>query len=112
MFGLAVFLLVRNQPIADLKLFFILRLVLSFSAAAFGATIPGFLDLRWSGGGLIVRAGGALALFLLTYVYTPALTTDHDHSKPIITQSSTGVLSPPILNNSGTIIIHGDRTGN
>jgi hypothetical protein len=49
--GLAVFLLVRNQPIADPKLFFVLRVVVSFSAAVLGATIPGFLDIRWSGGG-------------------------------------------------------------
>ena len=30
--GLAVFLLVRNQPIADPKLFFVLRVVFSFAA--------------------------------------------------------------------------------
>src|SRR5258708_4081111 len=71
--GLAVFLLVRNQPIADPRLFFVLRVVLSFSAATLGATIPGFLDIRWSGSGLGLRAGGALALFVLTYVYTPDL---------------------------------------
>ena len=57
--GLAVFLLIRNQPIADPRLFFVLRVVISFSAAMLGATIPGFLDLRWSGSGLVVRAGGA-----------------------------------------------------
>lgn len=74
--GLAVFLLVRNEPIADPKLFFVLRVVLSFSAAVLGATIPGFLDLRWSGGGLAIRAGGALALFVLTFVYTPDLVPD------------------------------------
>jgi hypothetical protein len=74
--GLAVFLLVRNQPIADLKLFFVMRVVLSFSSAVLGATIPGFLDLRWTGGGLAVRAGGALALFVLTFVYTPDLVSD------------------------------------
>jgi hypothetical protein len=74
--GLAVFLLVRNQPIADPQLFFVLRVVLSFSAAVLGATIPGFLDLRWSGGGLALRAGGALALFVLTFVYTPDLVRD------------------------------------
>jgi hypothetical protein len=48
--GLAVFLLIRNQPIADPKLFFVLRVVLSLSAATLGASIPGFLNLRWSGG--------------------------------------------------------------
>lgn len=74
--GLAVFLLVRNQPIADPRLFFVMRVVLSFSTAVLGATIPGFLDLRWSGSGLAVRAGGALALFVLTFVYTPDLVPD------------------------------------
>src|SRR4051794_15502532 len=74
--GLAVFLLVRNQPIADPRLFFVLRVVLSFSAATLGATIPGFLDIRWSGSGLALRAGGALALFVLTFVYTPDVLAD------------------------------------
>lgn len=73
--GLVVFLLVRNEEIADPRLFFALRLILSFGAAVLGATIPGFLSVGWSGGGLTVRAGGALALFVLTFVYTPDLAT-------------------------------------
>src|SRR5580700_11010306 len=68
--GLVVFLLIRNEEIADARLFFALRLVLSFGAAVLGATIPGFLAVGWSGGGLTVRAGGALALFVLTYLYS------------------------------------------
>jgi hypothetical protein len=68
--GLVVFLLIRNEEIADARLFFALRLVLSFGAAVLGATIPGFLSVGWSGGGLTVRAGGALALFVLTYIYS------------------------------------------
>jgi hypothetical protein len=40
-----------------------------------GATIPGFLQVGWKGSGLAVRAGGALALFVLTFVYTPDLVT-------------------------------------
>ena len=71
--ALAVFLLVRNEPIADARLFFVLRIVLSFSTSTLGATIPGLLNIRWSGRGLVLRAGGALALFVLTYVYTPDL---------------------------------------
>jgi len=73
--GLAVFLLIRNQPIADPRLFLVLRVVISFSAAALGATIPGFLELGWRGRGMAIRAGGALALFVLTFVYTPDLVT-------------------------------------
>ena len=59
MVGLAVFLLVRNHPIADRALFFVLRVVLSFATATLGATIPGFLDIRRKGSGLVLRAGGA-----------------------------------------------------
>jgi hypothetical protein len=106
--GLAVFLLIRNQPIADPKLFFVLRVVLSLSAATLGASIPGFLNLRWSGGGLVVRAGGALALFVLTFFYTPDLVKDQDGGTGIqIKQKSTGPLSPPIIGNTGSIYIEG-----
>jgi hypothetical protein len=73
--GLAVFLLVRNQEIADPRLFFVLRVVVSFATATLGATIPGFLEIGWSGRGLAIRAGGALALFVLTFLYTPDLAT-------------------------------------
>src|SRR5271156_5704689 len=98
--ALAVFLLVRNEPIADPKLFFILRVIISFSAAVLGATIPGFLDVKWSGGGMAIRAGGALALFVLTFIFTPNLVTN-DHVS--IRQESHGPLSPPIANNTGNI---------
>src|SRR3954462_3971714 len=65
--GLAVFLLIRNEEITDPRLFFLLRVVLSFSTATLGATIPGLLEIGWSGRGLAIRAGGALALFVLTF---------------------------------------------
>jgi hypothetical protein len=107
--GLAVFLLIRNQPIADPKLFFVLRVALSLSAATLAASIPGFLNLRWSGGGLVVRAGGALALFVLTFVYTPDLVKDQNGSAAgvQINQKSTAPLSPPIIGNTGSIHIEG-----
>jgi hypothetical protein len=73
--GLAVFLLVRNEEITDPRLFFVLRVVVSFATATLGATIPGFLEIGWSGRGLAIRAGGALALFVLTFLYTPDLVT-------------------------------------
>ena len=105
--GLAVLLLVRNEPISDPRLFFIMRVVLSFSIAMLGATIPGFLNVGWSGGGLAIRAGGALALFVLTFVYTPDLVTDADGPKVEINQSSSGPSSPPIAGNSGSVVING-----
>jgi hypothetical protein len=106
--ALGVFLLIRNQPIADPKLFFVLRVVLSFGTATLGASIPGFLSVGWSGGGLAIRAGGALALFVLTFVYTPNLVADHESSPGLqINQHSEGPLSPPIVGNTGTIIMKG-----
>jgi hypothetical protein len=82
-------------------------MVVSFSAAVLGGTIPGFLNVNWSGGGLAVRAGGALALFVLTFVYTPDLVADQASSNPEVRQSSTGDFNPPIYNNSGTITVQG-----
>lgn len=74
--GLAVFLLVRNAPVASPQLFFVLQVVLSSSAAVLGATIfgrAGFLDLKWSGSGLVVRAGSAMTLFVFTFLCTDVL---------------------------------------
>jgi hypothetical protein len=53
----------------------VLCVVVSFATATLGATIPGFLEIGWSGRGLAIRAGGALALFVLTFLYTPDLVT-------------------------------------
>jgi hypothetical protein len=104
--GLAVFLLIRNQPVADPRLFLVLRVVISLSAATLGATIPGFLELGWRGQGLAVRAGGALALFVLTFVYTPDLATDQSNTGLQIRQDSSGSLSPNIFGNTGKIVIN------
>src|SRR4051812_3700123 len=99
--GLMAFLLIRNEPITDPRLFFGLRLLLSFGAAALGASIPGFLNVGWSGGGLAVRAGGALALFVLTFVYTPDLVTAQAASGAQINQHTEGPLSPAVVGNKG-----------
>jgi hypothetical protein len=101
--GLAVFLLVRNEPIADPKLFFVMRVVMSFSAATLGATIPGFLDIRWTGSGLAIRAGGALALFVLTFVYTPDVLSDQGGKPPIIVNAPGGVGAQSITGSPITI---------
>src|SRR5262245_43677590 len=112
--GLVVFLLIRNEEIADSRLFFALRLVLSFGAAVLGATIPGFLSVGWSAGGLTVRAGGALALFVLTFVYTPDLATKTDGQ--VTVNAPGGVAagqikgSPITINNKSPIDASGRST--
>jgi hypothetical protein len=98
--GLVVFLLVRNEEIADPRLFYALRLVLSFGTAALGATIPGFLSVGWSAGGLTIRAGGALALFALTYLYTPDLVTKQEQRGQTTISAPGGVAAGEIKGSS------------
>lgn len=101
--GLVMFLLVRNEEIADPRLFFALRLVLSFGTAVLGATIPGFLSVGWSAGGLTVRAGGALALFVLTYLYTPDLATKQDQRGQVTISAPGGVAADRIDRSTITV---------
>ena len=53
---------------------FVFRIILSLSAAAFGAAIPGVVNLSISAiPHTIIEAGGAIALFVLIYLVNPAL---------------------------------------
>src|ERR1043165_8181374 len=65
------FVVIRNEKFADPNLVVLMRIVLGLSVAIFGATVPGFLNVSWQGSGLVVRAGGALALFVLSLFWTP-----------------------------------------
>jgi hypothetical protein len=108
--GLAGYLLVRNQAIASPQLFFALRVILSFGVATLGATIPGFLNVRWSGAGLIIRAGGALALFVLTFIYTPNVLANAGSDKAVVSAPN-GVANGVAVgrdNNNSPITINPD----
>jgi hypothetical protein len=65
------FLVVRNLPFRDPNLVVLIRTVLSAAVAVLGATIPGFLHVDLSTRGLTIRAGGALALFVLSFFFSP-----------------------------------------
>jgi hypothetical protein len=64
---------IRNQPFADPNIASLARILISLAIAVLGATIPGFLQVDWSVRGLSIRAAGALALFVITYFFTPKL---------------------------------------
>jgi hypothetical protein len=66
-----LFLVIRNKPFNDPNLVVLLRIILSLATAILGATIPGFFNLKWDVKGVAVRAGGALALFAFTFIFTP-----------------------------------------
>lgn len=53
--------------------FILLRIMLSFALAVVGAVIPGFLHVGLTWKGVVIRAFGACALFVITYFFTPAV---------------------------------------
>jgi hypothetical protein len=93
---LVCFLVIRNQPIADPNLVVALRIIMSLFAAVFGATIPGFLHISWRAGGFVLRASGAIALFVLTFFFTP-----HVIPTP----------PPPPANNPTSLLLRMEREG-
>ncbi|MCB0334834.1 MAG: hypothetical protein KDD62_00970 [Bdellovibrionales bacterium] len=74
--GVLSYLLIRGKPFADPNLAIIARIFMSLTAAIFGATVSGFLQIRWSGTGMVLRAGGAFGLFALTFWGTPTIVAD------------------------------------
>jgi hypothetical protein len=77
--GLICVIVIRNEPFADPNIAVLVRIFTSLAAAALGSTIPGFLHISWKGQGGLIRAGGALALFVLTYVWTPTILPTPPH---------------------------------
>lgn len=92
-------LAIRNQPIVDKNVVVLLRIVISIAIAIFGATVPGFLDVSWHGSGLGIRAGGALALFVLTIMWTPVVLNNDVGPSPVISTN------PPVVAETGTIFL-------
>jgi len=68
---LIVWLAIRNAPFKDPNLVVMLRIVLSLAIAALAAAVPGFLGVGIKANGLAIRAGGALALFVISFFFTP-----------------------------------------
>src|SRR5215831_11213420 len=50
----------------------VFRIVLALAGGGVAAVIPGFLAVSMDAKGLVIRAGGALAVFLLLYFFNPA----------------------------------------
>jgi hypothetical protein len=51
---------------------FIFRVTLALAASGIGAVVPGFLDVNLQRGEMfLVRSGGAIALFLIIYLFNP-----------------------------------------
>jgi hypothetical protein len=72
-FILSVLALAVFIPHPSPEQFEVFRIVMALAAGGVAAVIPGLLHLNLSRGqGLAVRAGGALAVFVIVYFYSPA----------------------------------------
>ena len=63
--------ILRKEGFSDPNKVVLIRTVLSLSVAVIGAVIPGFLHVSIGGKGVAIRAGGALALFVVTFFFSP-----------------------------------------
>jgi len=88
MLALGVFILVKRDtaPVPSAAMF-IFRVVLSLAGAAFGAILPGFLNIETKVAAFALSAGGALAIFVVIYRINPPNLID--------TQPSVGTKSSP-----------------
>ena len=86
--------------------FMIFRIVIAVAAAGVAAVIPGLLAVNLSAGKkLAIRAGGALAVLVIVYFFSPAgLVTDPAPPAPV-TVTTEGDQSPGIAQNQGNMTI-------
>ena len=80
--GLISFLVIRDKPFSDPNFAVFVRILLSLACAVLGAVIPGFLHVSITGNGLLIRAGGALALFVITFFFSPSVAPLQTHNQP------------------------------
>jgi hypothetical protein len=78
--------------------FEIIRTVLALAAGGVAAAIPGLLNLQLgTGSKLAIRAGGAIAVFVIVYFYSPA------HWTGSTSQHTEGANSPAIIGNNNIV---------
>lgn len=71
---LVVFIIVlRKEPFADPNQVVLIRIVLSLAVGIIGAVVPGFLRIDLRGKGIAIRAGGASALFVISFFFSPTV---------------------------------------
>lgn len=95
----------RSESLSNQQ-FEILRIVLALAGGGVGAVVPGFLDLHLKAGAkLALRAGGALAVFVVLYFWSPA----HWQTSPAgtVIQQTNGTNSPAQNGSDNRVIING-----
>jgi hypothetical protein len=101
--AVVLWLAFRAETLSEQQ-FEILRIVLALAGGGVGAVIPGFLDVNVTASTkLALRAGGALAVFVVLYFWSPAhWQPSHDAT---VIQHTDGANSPAQNGNGNTVII-------
>ena len=86
---------------------FVFRVVLALAAAGIGAVIPGLIIVNVS---KVVRAGGAIALFVLVYLLNPPQLVSLPPQGNSIQQTTGGTNSPAVVS-GGDVVIGGEKQG-
>jgi len=114
LFGLifvtAILVLAAVFPTPTKTQYEIFRIVIALAAGGVGAVIPGLLDLKMALGltdsqKLTIAAGGALAVFVVVYFYSPAETVVADAPVQQTVQGACGV---NVAQNRGEVKINTD----
>ena len=79
----------------------VFRIILAIACGGVAAVIPGFLAVSMDAKGLVIRAGGALAVFLLVYFFSPAR---------LLSSASPSVSQPNVIATEHSIAAGGDIT--
>ena len=105
--AVVLWLAFRAETLSEQQ-FEILRIVLALAGGGVGAVIPGFLDVTVKAGTkLALRAGGALAVFVVLYFWSPAhWQSSHDET---VIQHTDGTNSPAQNGNGNKVIINGTK---
>jgi hypothetical protein len=87
-----IWLAFRAETLSEQQ-FEVLRIVLALAGGGIGAVLPGFLDINIKPeANLALRAGGALAIFVVLYFWSPARWQPSDQAAAI--QRTQGACSP------------------
>jgi hypothetical protein len=95
---LVIFVFIPDPSSSQLAAF---RIFIALAGAAFAAAIPGFIEVQLGRRTKYVRAGGALAVLVLLYLFDPIQSIKSNK-----VNTTSGPNSPIIQDNSAPVIIH------
>lgn len=80
---------------------FIFRVVLALASAGIGAVLPGLIVVNVP---KLVRAGGAIALFVLVYLWNPPQLVVQQRPSTSVQQNTNGSNSPAVVSGGDVVI--------